>query len=203
MIVREGSIARMSLLARGLVGTCPRRNELFLDLVVNPPEPLLSSLGANLELITLCLQLFDAILGGTQLQRKLMRQLHGAVAAFVRQIGCLLEQRDDRLSELIHSITIIARRFFLGVQIPPLARVCRARSGSCVTPHRDLGTTDRILAPLTVSGEVPKQVVDGFDSRLGWRYPLAMLPSVFGGQTSDQAFARRKRRASPPTRRRG
>ena len=56
-------------MARGLVRTCARRNEFFLDLVVNPFEPLLGSLGAILELIALNLQVFVSICGA-QLDRK-------------------------------------------------------------------------------------------------------------------------------------
>ena len=67
-------------MARGLARTCVRGNEFFLDLVVNPLEPLLGSL---LELITLCLQVFVSILCGTQLHRKLVRQAHCAFALFV------------------------------------------------------------------------------------------------------------------------
>ena len=103
----------MGLLARGSVRTCVRRNEFFLDLVVNPLEPLLGSLGAILELITLNLQMFVSILCGAQLDRKLVRQAHSAFALFVRQIGCVLEQPNDRLSGLIQRITLITRRLFL------------------------------------------------------------------------------------------
>jgi hypothetical protein len=69
-----------------------RRNEFFLDLVVNPLEPFLGSFGAILELITLNLQILVSILYGAQLHRKLVRHAHSAFALFVRQIGCMLEQ---------------------------------------------------------------------------------------------------------------
>ena len=100
-------------MTRGLVRTCARRNELFLDLVVNPFEPLLGSLGAFLELIALNLQVFVSILCGAQLDRKFVRQANSAFALVVRQIGCLLEQPNDRLSGLIQLITRITGRFFL------------------------------------------------------------------------------------------
>jgi len=122
--------ARMGLMARGLVRTCPRRNEFFLDLVVNPFEPLLGSLGAILELIALNLQVFVSILCGAQLDRKFVRQAHSAFALVVRQIGCLLEQPNDRLSGLIQLITRITRRFFLGRKLQQLARTRRVGADS-------------------------------------------------------------------------
>ena len=72
----------MSLLAR--------TDEFFLDLLVDPVQPFLGSLGAILAFLDFRLQLTDAPLGGVQLKRKLPRKPHGAVARFVRQGGCLL-----------------------------------------------------------------------------------------------------------------
>jgi hypothetical protein len=108
------------------VRTCARRNEFLLDLVVNSGEPLLGPLGASLESVTLCLQVFDPILGGAQLHPKLMRHVHSAFALLVRQIGCLLEQCNNCLSRLFQRITFIGRRFFLGCKLHDLLGYARA-----------------------------------------------------------------------------
>jgi len=136
LIAKHGRRGNMGLMARGLVRTGVRRNEFFLDLVVNPLEPLLGSLSAILQLITLNLQVFVLILCSAQLDRKLVRQAHSAFALFVRQIGCLLEQRKDRLSGMIQRITMIARRFFLGCKLQHLlGHVGLARTHDSLPSH--------------------------------------------------------------------
>ena len=116
------------LVARGLLGICARRNELLLDLLVNPAQPFLGARGAILRLRKLRLQLLDAILGGAQLDGNPVRQAHGAVAVFVRQGGGLLQQRNDRFSGLIQRIAVTTRRFVLGRELHDLlGYVGRAR----------------------------------------------------------------------------
>ena len=74
------------------------------------------------------LQVFDSILGGAQLHPKLMRHVHSAFALLVRQIGCLLESCNNRLSKLIQRITFIGSQFFLACRLHDLLGTSGARS---------------------------------------------------------------------------
>ena len=119
----------MGLMARGLVRTCARRNEFFLDLVVNPFEPLLGSLGAILELIALNLQVFVSILCGAQLDRKLVRQAHSAFALVVRNwLRAGPAQRSPVRPDPTHHQDYAA--FFPWVQIAAHARTRRVGADS-------------------------------------------------------------------------
>jgi hypothetical protein len=59
---------RAGLLTRRLFGACSSRENLFLDLLVNPDQPFLGAHGATLRLLDLHLQLIDAVLGDVQLK---------------------------------------------------------------------------------------------------------------------------------------
>ena len=57
-------------------------------------------------------QLIYSLFGSSELHRKLMRQLHGAVAVFIRQVSGLLDLCNDGFSGLFHLKAITARPFF-------------------------------------------------------------------------------------------
>jgi hypothetical protein len=128
------------------MGLLARLEEFFLDLLVNSSQPFLGPRGAILGLLDLHLQLIDAALGGVQLMRKLARLLHGAIAGFVRQLGCVLEQPNNSVTGLIQHITITARRrflgcrrrFFLGCKLPDLLGYVGARAHVSLRPDSRL-----------------------------------------------------------------
>src|SRR5215475_2895200 len=81
-----------------------RIEELLFNILVDSCQPFLSALRAIVEVVGIRLELSDALLGGAQLQRQLMRKLHGAITIAVRGLGCLLQQLDDRLSRAIEGV---------------------------------------------------------------------------------------------------
>src|SRR5262252_5645187 len=72
-----------------------RIEELLFNVLVDSRQPFLSALRAIVKVVGIRLKLPDALLGGAQLQRELVRKLHGAITVAVRGLRRLLQQFDD------------------------------------------------------------------------------------------------------------
>jgi hypothetical protein len=69
--------------------------ERVLDFIMNTEEPCFCASGAIAEMCGLGLEISSPFLGGAQLKRKLVRQIHGPGAVVLRHLGCLLQQGDN------------------------------------------------------------------------------------------------------------
>src|SRR5438270_4778896 len=95
---RSEAAVRLAMSRRSLARDAVLMEELVLDFLVNVHEPLLGTRGTLLEVPKVALHLPDLVLGGAQLHRELVRDVHGAVAVLARDIDGLLEHRDDGLA---------------------------------------------------------------------------------------------------------
>src|SRR5262249_27767036 len=86
-----------------------RIEELLFYVLVDSCQPFLGALRAIMEVVRIRFELSDALLGGTQLHRQLVREIHGAITIAVRGLGGLLQQLDDGLSGAIDRVAVVPR----------------------------------------------------------------------------------------------
>jgi hypothetical protein len=67
----------------------------LLDFIVDTEQPCFCSGGTIAEMFRFGLELVRPFFGSAQLERELVRQIHGAGAVLFRQLGGLLQQGDD------------------------------------------------------------------------------------------------------------
>jgi hypothetical protein len=75
--------------------------ERLLDLIVNACEPIFRTNGTVPKMSRLLSKLAGFLLGSPQLERKLVCEIHGSRAVFLRHIGCLLQQGKDGMAGVI------------------------------------------------------------------------------------------------------
>src|SRR5262249_27111791 len=96
------------LLARGLaLFPLLPLEEGLLDLLVGAHEPCFRTRGAVAEMRGFGLQIPGSFLGGTQLKRKLVCEVHGPRTILLRHVCCFLQHRDDRAPGIVgHHVCI-------------------------------------------------------------------------------------------------
>jgi hypothetical protein len=87
--------------------------ERLLDFIVNAYEPIFRTSSAVSKMNRLFLNLACSFLGSPQLERKLVCEIHGPRAVFLRHIGGLLQQGNDAMSGVIRH-NVASGRPFLG-----------------------------------------------------------------------------------------
>src|SRR3954454_4532657 len=110
----EELIAQTSLTRRlPLFALLPLEEGLF-DLLVNAQQPRFGASGTITEIGGFGLEFSGTFLSGTQLKRKLVREVHGARAVFLRHVGGFLQHCHDRAPRVI--------RHHVCVRLPPRGR---------------------------------------------------------------------------------
>ena len=88
-------------------GPPPVLEEAVLDLRVDAVHPFLGADGAILVVADVAFQLRDAVFRFAQLQRELVRDVHGALAVLLRHVDRVLQHRDDRLAGAVERVAFI------------------------------------------------------------------------------------------------